>query len=63
MHYGSVGRVEAGCGVRLDTLWRVADGLGVYLADLLGEPGSSQATTARQHPDPDNNSRVAEARM
>jgi transcriptional regulator with XRE-family HTH domain len=43
VHYKSVGKVEAGrSGVQLDTLWRVADGLGVYLADLLGEPTDSR---------------------
>jgi len=39
----SVRRVEAGrSGPYLSTLWRMADGLDVYMADLVAEPGNSR---------------------
>src|SRR5262249_48920171 len=39
----AVRRVEAGRGgALLATLWGIADGLGVYLADLVAEPGASR---------------------
>jgi DNA-binding XRE family transcriptional regulator len=40
----TVRRVEAGRGGAplLTTLWGIADGLGVYMADLVAEPGTSR---------------------
>jgi transcriptional regulator with XRE-family HTH domain len=40
---GLVGRVEAGRSVvLLRSLWRLADGLGIHIIDLVAEPGMSR---------------------
>jgi transcriptional regulator with XRE-family HTH domain len=46
-----VGRVETGRSVvLLRSLWRLADGLGVYILDLVAEPGTSRLDNGSGRP-------------